>query len=269
MQDVTMFSWYEVALKLRLPDIIAKGSAEKSVLDNLVNALVQESSLRTRRSAEVTVSGLCSAQKTVSLPQLETSCFDFQTNTANKVFSPSPERVSRPRSGDHFKLTVPMSSSKNRPRRQRNKLSADTQAVIEKQMAVLQNEKFGKSKPSSENWVPEATRFRFLQREILVAKENLSGQCLFFFSFYKNSFNGHYIADLPLTNSGTLKCEDAQARNMKALKMTDVDRARVEKSLGTTKEIPCACCHFKFLYVNLPLKVILLSSIMTASKKTF
>ena len=51
-EDTAMLSWYEVAMRLRLPDVVEEGSKDMTVLENMSNAIIKESSVRARRSAE-------------------------------------------------------------------------------------------------------------------------------------------------------------------------------------------------------------------------
>lgn len=230
-----MSSWYEIALKLRLPNIVE--TDDKTVLESLLRTLVQESSLKTRRPPEVVMSGLVTLSKSVSLPLVtNTTCFDFQVNAENCVFTPGPQKQQKPlsvkpRAEEQLKTTRPISGKdREKMRKSRNKISDETQASIQKQLALMNNEKFGKPKPSSENWVPEESRFRFIHRSLGTMQENLKALQVL---------------------------ETCQEREMKRFQFLSslTERAKTEESLTMTKKISCACCGFKFLYVNLPLKV--------------
>jgi hypothetical protein len=224
-----MISWYEVALKLQIPELVNDSEKDSSytVLENTVKALARESSIRTRRSQEVTVSGLATVPRTTSLPALSEPA-GFQTMTRPKS---SQER--KPRL-DAFGLQpdsakadnkVQHGASGSKPKKGR---TTDTQALIQKKLEFSATDKFGKSKPSTENWIPEVSRMRSLHRDLAVMKETLEE---------------------------ILLREDSQKRELKRLAVSDYERNVKEESLGMAKKFPCACCLQDYLVVNLPLRV--------------
>jgi len=85
-------------------------------------------------------------------------------------------------------------------------------------------------KPSGENWIPEISRFKSLERDLIVAKENLT--------------------DIILREQST-------AREMKQFRTTDLQRAKLaeELRLAHSHKVECGCCLLQFLPCNLPLKV--------------
>lgn len=60
LQELSIISWYEVALKLHLPELINNGLKTASIIENIVGALIKESSLKSRRNPEITISGALS-----------------------------------------------------------------------------------------------------------------------------------------------------------------------------------------------------------------
>lgn len=148
-----MFSWYDVALKLRLPELIEQNRGEDSVLSNLVSALIKESSIRNRRAPEVTISGLAIMPKSTSLPQL----------AAPEPRAPSPPTASPLRKTD---------DNRARPR--------DSNPPKPLHMKRLPDnlDRYLSSKPktaSLENWIPDDIRMRTIQRNIMLTKETLDG----------------------------------------------------------------------------------------------
>lgn len=160
LQDVTLFSWYEVALRLRLPDLVTPQSKDLSIMENLVQALVNESSTKNRRPVDVTLSGLATMPKTISsLPSINnnTTVDGTQADETNK------SSASRP-------LSAPRNSPAKEKKRQ--------DYIIKRQVDTT--ERFGKfgnnanNKVSVDNWIPEETRMRSLHRDIAVAKLTLT-----------------------------------------------------------------------------------------------
>jgi hypothetical protein len=89
-EDVSFLTWYEVALKLQLPELISRGSDQISILENLVLALIQESSLKSRRQPEVVIKGLATMPRIQNIVASES--FDFQENKKSGLNSPNTER---------------------------------------------------------------------------------------------------------------------------------------------------------------------------------
>jgi hypothetical protein len=113
-------------------------------------------------------------------------------------------------------------------------LSEEASLVVKRQLEEMQAEKAlqqrlkGLSKVTSENWIPEIQRMRSLERDLIVAKENLS--------------------DIRLREMG-------EAREMKQFRVTELERALKAESLGKMTRLSCGCCMLTFLPINLPLKV--------------
>lgn len=216
-ESTVLYSWYDIALKLRLPELLAQSKKDGTVLENLVLALARESSIRNRRPTEVTVSGLATMPKTTTLPTLVVN--EPQTSTSLSTPKP-PISTSSP-----FKKPEPHNESGTKSHRKEtnkltNKRSVDSFAVISNNNS--------KNRHSNENWIPEDIRMRSLQRELLTVKE--------------------IFAD-------TKNLETSLQREMKRLAVSDLERAKAEEKLVATKKVPCGCCMQEFLYVNLPMKV--------------
>ena len=268
-EETTLVSWYETALKLRLPELVSSGPADATVMENLVWALLRESSIKTRRAPEVTVAGLATLPRQKSLPALETSSarIEMTPNDDTKSFETTTETLE----ASKRKQTGIIMSASARTREMRIKkaeeaaaaakeanlarkaasskkgfgavvplgqsavqLSEEAAAIIKRQIEEMQTERAMQarvkniSKASSENWVPEIARMRSLERDFLVAKENL--------------------ADIQLR-------EASEAREMKQFRVTELERALKAESLGKMGRLSCGCCMLIFLPINLPLKV--------------
>ena len=74
-EDDAILSWYEISMKLRLPDIVGinEDNANSTVLENISLALMRESSLRARRGIEIITEGLATLPKVKPLPNITTS----------------------------------------------------------------------------------------------------------------------------------------------------------------------------------------------------
>ena len=67
---VTMPTWYNVALKLQMPELISSDDSNTTVLESAINALTQESSKRTRRPMDVIAHGLVNMPRVTMLPEM-------------------------------------------------------------------------------------------------------------------------------------------------------------------------------------------------------
>jgi hypothetical protein len=210
-----LYSWYDIALKLRLPELAAQSKRNRTLLENLVNALVNESAVRNRRSTEVTVSGLATMPKSTTLPTLQP---DLKSSLSLSIPKPAPMSSPARRPIEHD------NQHNNKIHRKDGKSS--TKRSVETFSSSLVGLK-GKQH-SNENWIPEEIRMKSLQRELLTVKE--------------------IFAD-------TKTLEMSLQREMKRLSVSDLDRAKAEEKLVATRKMPCGCCMQEFLYVNLPMKV--------------
>lgn len=234
--DLTMLSWYELSVKLHMPQMVDSGSEEKSTLENIVNALVQESSIRSRRSPDVVCNGLAAMTKSSTFPSLKKSSYDYESNVSNDVFALTSKVEAKKDNANSnndikdLKNKNPISQSRSggKLRKLKNVLSNETQLRIQKELNLMTGDKYGKGKPTVENWVPDVTRYRSVSRDLYAIKDALND----------------YVVRETVTMRETKKYE-----------CSDVDRAKRELELGTTKKIPCGCCQIEFFHVNLPLKV--------------
>jgi hypothetical protein len=223
-QASATMNWYDLILKLHMSDLPPNCSHGDPVLENIVKYLISESSVRMRKPQEVIVRGLASVPKSFStMPNIEKS-----KELMLKTLSPL-------KSGDDMPMHYPPLNSLKNLRPLKSEL---TQDVVFQPPAKYDPEKYkamksemdkpGKSRASSENWVPELTRMRSLHRLIAVAKEN--------------------VHDVKVREMST-------ARELKQFKKSAFDRARELEDLKVDHRHPCACCYQTFLPVNLPLKV--------------
>ncbi|KAJ1426012.1 hypothetical protein B484DRAFT_87111 [Ochromonadaceae sp. CCMP2298] len=215
-EDKIVVSWFEVALKLRLPELISQNSKDRSVLENLVQALIRESSVRNRQTPEVLLTGLAKMPKTSTLPTIVDHQEHQQFSTSSMPTSPN-----KPRQKGHKDKEVP----KNVKEVHYIKRQLESMEKIQ----TMGNAKANKNvNLSNEAWIPSDFRMKTLGRDISAATDTL----------------------LVIK-----KREFSLAREMKRLLVSDLERARTEERLDATHKIPCECCMLEFLYVNLPLKV--------------
>jgi hypothetical protein len=226
-----IFSWYEIAAKLRLPEMISKNSKELSVLENMTSSLINEASVRLRQPAEVFTTGLANLPKATSFKAeslVSIESFPDLTATENTFeetfpkysnISSNTEVISSPEKRDlHARKKKEVST------KERDKVTPHRSKAV---LDPLNGDRL-KSKTSSENWIPEINRMRSLHRHIAVAKETLN--------------------DIIMREIST-------ERETRRFLKSDIDRAHEEESLNTKKKIQCACCYQMFSYVCLPLRV--------------
>eukprot|EP00596_Hydrurales_sp_CCMP1899_P005496 CAMPEP_0119045794 /NCGR_PEP_ID=MMETSP1177-20130426/42651_1 /TAXON_ID=2985 /ORGANISM="Ochromonas sp, Strain CCMP1899" /LENGTH=412 /DNA_ID=CAMNT_0007018155 /DNA_START=89 /DNA_END=1327 /DNA_ORIENTATION=+ len=233
-EDVTMFSWYNLLLKLRMSDAIPDDKNEVSVLENVVKTLARESSIRTRRPVEVTISGMASMPKATSLPYIteppiETIHFSQNQRVSNK----SPSRKDKNIGTDGVNTFSSSRAVKNVPKNTKSNhqpIAIDTDALIPSKLERFDKFASGNRviKTSAENWLPDSFRMRSRIRELAIAQENLDE---------------------------IIVRELDQAREQKRISVPIYDTALNKESLSMVKKHPCGCCLQKYLYVNLPLKV--------------
>jgi len=217
-EEKMVMSWYEIILRLKLPELMTHNSfsRHRSIMENLVEALIRESSVRSRQTPEVVLTGLASAPRTTSLPQLAEHNYDYHTKIAvNSTTTATESRkkpaMSRTDTVTNFYIKRHLDS-------------------LEKLGLVSTNRQAVKvtNAVSSESWIPSEIRMKSIGRDLSAAKETLIQ---------------------------IKKREIDFDREMKRLQVSDLQHARTEEELGATHKIPCGCCKQKFLYVNLPLKV--------------
>lgn len=252
-ESISILSWYEIAMKLHLPEIITQGSKDCTLLENLIYALLRESSVRSRRSQENTLNSLATQARPMILPTIQhdisetikpenvvkkktkinMSEDDYESDEDDDDFPTNFDNVKDVKKVNNNTSDSTKFKGSQSPKRvnhsSRKASSFVATDAVKKNIQTLTLERYGKvGKPSSENWVPEVTRLKSLERHIAVAKETLND-----------------IMIREMTNN----------KDLKRLSVSDLDRARTEESLGSTKKIPCGCCLQKFLYVNLALVV--------------
>ncbi len=164
-EEYGIISWYEVALKLHLPELINNGLKSASILENIIGALIKESSIKTRRPPDVTISGLATMPRVTSLPQI----VDHSNNN-------SP--LKRPNSARKYELEV--KSAEHELQQIRQRIAAQdikNKSIIRRQydkedtkQHIHQKQQASSKLISSENWVPEEIRFKSVGRDLAVAK---------------------------------------------------------------------------------------------------
>lgn len=275
-EDTAMLSWYEVAMRLRLPDVVEEGSKDMTVLENMSNAIIKESSIRARRSAEMTAQGLAVMPKKKPLPEITQVSFVegiesiSGTISAGKINEGSLAEsddggdntskmggggsVASSRTGLHSK------KSANASVKALQELKAEKEQ--ERAKAKAEEPKVSRAK-SHVTLSPEAAAI--VQRELDKAhdEELKTGK-----SRKPKVSNENWIPDLERTRSlerdfKVLKNnlsdvqlrEMQERREMKQFLVSDLEKARNAESLGQTKRRQCGCCLQEYLPINLPLKV--------------
>lgn len=195
-----------------------KESKGTTLLANVVDTLLDDAGVRSRQRPSVMIEGLA------TLPRLKSSSTAPATSqelTAEQLelaltLKPNPKSSHGPISPSR-KIEKPNKGSTKAAKRQLKKLHED-----------ITIETYGKPKISSENWIPEVIRFKSIQRDFAVTKENLAA---------------------------SLVLEGESQKELKRLSQSELQRALTEESLGSKRKVHCACCQFLFSYVNLTLKV--------------
>ena len=79
-ENIAIPSWYNVALKLQMPELVSRDTQKTTVLENVINALTKESSIRSRRPIEVVASALTMPKNTM-LPDISDPQGPFPVDT--------------------------------------------------------------------------------------------------------------------------------------------------------------------------------------------
>ena len=136
---------------------MSQGARDASVLENLVEALINESSVRNRRNPELTVSGLAAMPRVSSLPSVNT--------TEDAKISLSPKNPARPSSTHHTQT-----KSSNDHESKKSKVSLHSKRLSDSIDRFSNNKN---NKLSAENWIPDDVRMRSFHRDLLNVKEIL------------------------------------------------------------------------------------------------
>lgn len=222
-ENVTLLSWYEMALKLHLPEIASRAKYN-SVLENVSWEMMSDAAMRMRKTPEVVVSGMAMVPKVPRLPALDMAPATTTTTMERKKDSNYQY--------DYQKYTMEsdaalIANAKKKLYEEANEVEITKRHYNPSQTKRVDNSS-SKNRSSSSNWIPDETRYKQLGRDLIVAKENLH--------------------DIIMRNEET-------RRENRALAQTDLERAHVMEKLGVKHKIECACCLQMFSYVNLRLKV--------------
>jgi hypothetical protein len=205
-----------MCLKLRIDQA---DQERASLIECVVDFLVDDAAVRTRVKPDILIDGLA------TLPRLR----------QNKY----PPAISLETSQEQLQLALAQNPNVKSPigstvpsRRAEQLQSKAAGSVARKQLKKIRAESvvdvFGKPKISNENWIPEIIRFKSLQRDLAVAKENLMS---------------------------SMVLESETKKELKRLSQSELDRALVQERLKSKKQVPCGCCEYLFSDVNLTLKV--------------
>lgn len=269
-EDTAMLSWYEVAMRLRLPDVVEEGSKDMTVLENMSNAIIKESSVRARRSAEMTAQGLAVMPKKKPLPEITQVRDELEslsgTITAGKInegsLAEDDDASKRNDGGSVASSRTGLHSKKSANASVKALQELKAEKAEERAKAKADEPKVSRAK-SHVTLSPEAAAI--VQRELDKAhdEELKSGK-----SRKPKVSNENWIPDLERTRSlerdfKVLKNnlsdvqlrEMQERREMKQFMVSDLEKARNAESLGQTKRRQCGCCLQEYLPINLPLKV--------------
>jgi hypothetical protein len=274
-EDTAMISWYEVAMRLRLPDVIEAGSKEMTVLENMSNAIIKDSSVRARRGAEMIAQGLAAMPKKTLLPEITQVDMTDGGVDAGVTGSISSAQMAGDsyHDGDDMGSRMGSVGSGSRggaslhTKKSANASVAALQKIKEAKAEAAKQAKHDEPKVSKAHshvdLSPEAAAN--VQRELdKVRDEELkTGK-----SRKPKVSNENWINDLERTRSlerdfkvlknnlSDIQLREMQERReMKQFMVSDLEKARNAESLGQTKRRQCGCCLLQFLPINLPLKV--------------
>lgn len=154
--EETLLSWYEISLKLHLPEMSCNAEQYPTVIENLSQELMTEASLRMRRPSEVILTGLATAPKSSSLPAIE--------------MHPQPTTVFEKKVRESYAYKYDSFNESNFKKQDLTTGAEITRRYNPTSKKIQDNIK---NKMSSSNWIPDDVRYRQLGRDFLVAKENL------------------------------------------------------------------------------------------------
>lgn len=277
-EDTAMLSWFEVAMRLRLPDVVEEGSRDMTVLENMSNAIIKDSSVRARRSAEITAQGLAAMPKKKPLPEITpVSIVDGVESLSGTIGGGGKVNGSYAESegGDDNQSKRgneggSVASSQRTGLHSKKSANASVKALqelkaekAEEKAKVKADEPKVSRAKSHVTLSPEAAAI--VQKELDKAHEEelKTGK-----SRKPKVSNENWIPDLERARSlerdfkvlknnlsDTQLREMQERREMKQFQVSDLEKARNAESLGQTKRRQCGCCLQNYLPINLPLKV--------------
>ena len=277
-EDISMMSWYETALKLRLPEIISEGTENMSTIEKMTLALIREASVRARRGIDVIVQGLAAVPKPKPLPSITNNASssldqeisqsslsiaggdgmnDFNGTNAVVGSIGSIGNASGTGSKASYSLhtkkqanaaVATLAKQKAEKAERKAKIAAEAKKVSRAGQRIVLSEK-AEAKIAYELEKQQDMAAKTSHGKVKVTSEN-------------------WIPDLERTRSlerdfKVLKDnlsdvalrQMQERREMKQFKVTDLEKARNAESLGQTRRHGCGCCMLKFLPLNLPLRV--------------
>lgn len=206
-------SWYDTAIKLNLSGVSNDGE-NKPILGHLIDELIQESSIKSRKSPEMVSTNLILSQSNPPLPHLQIQ------STNNAIIIDKNKAIL-----DKF-LAIKVKSLRILHTEKSKQHQTPNQHIsIKKKVDYSNIDRYSKSKTSAENWIPENIRLESINRDLSIAKSNLE--------------------DIRFL-------DEKRKLEQKLSASTDLDKARKEESLGTSKKVSCGCCMQLFLPLNLP-----------------
>ena len=282
-EDQAMLSWYDISMKLRLPDIIDINgdNPNSSVVENISLALMREASLRARQSIGVVAQGLATLPKVKPLPPvLGGANRTKQSTSTSTVCDSDNDSYSDAPFGNDGQQDMLVDSrsitSKSVASSGLHQKTAMTPAVLAAQLQKKEKQE-AKAKLLAETngkpkFVSRAGQRVVLSSEAeLIVRQELEKQ-----SDLQKKLNArklkpsqeNWIPDLERARSlerdfkvlkdnitDVQKREMQETREMKQFLVSDLEKARNAESLGQTHRHSCGCCLQKFLLLNLPLRV--------------
>lgn len=242
-------SWYDIVLRLKLPDLLNIQQQKapmlqpsSTIIENLVMALMRDSSLRNRRDVSVTLSGMA-AVHTSSLsmsrvpagPRALEPMQNFAVDTSNttqpidpalglSAYQAAQQQQAEGKTQHHHH-----GKSKTRPHSAGPRYRSDKTKHGSLGAGGNNNSStYGNGKFSSEYGIPDDRRTRSLQRQFITVKQLLEE---------------------------SRSMQKSVDREMRRLAVSDLDRAKSQEALQTIHKVACGCCQLLFLPVNLPTKV--------------
>jgi hypothetical protein len=248
--DETMshLSWINIALKLHLPSLM---NQNQSIIENILNLLLTNSSIRMRTEPEVLINGLADIPRMKSnmqipplpplSPCLTTSSLDGITSNKKKKKQSDEDYINQWNEEQKFlkkykdKMAKMSSNSATALHSPIRHTAASTAAAgsddhHDSNLSRKSRKNFHPpiTKPSTENWIPEVVRFRSIHRDLATLETNLKS---------------------------TLTMETEMNRELRQFQLNELDKSHLEEELGVSKKTPCGCCLQLYSQINLPMTI--------------
>jgi hypothetical protein len=268
-EDISMLSWYEMTMKMRLPEMIRESPSSFTVMENVINNTIQNVSHITRRKPQVVVEGLATLPIASKLPNvvpplqmlqqdssIQLGSVETSLGDPNDFLSEQKSLDSRGNASLHTKKSANSAVSllsKIKKQKEEDKLEKQLE---EKQKISRAGQRITMSEEAQMIVKAELER----QQDEILMKSGGSKK--------KTFSDENWIPDLERSRSWERSFKVAkenlydiqlrqmqEEREMKQFKVTALERAKNALSLRKIREKQCGCCLLMFLPLNLPLKV--------------